>query len=326
LGEAISFLNIRILRDTKAKKLWICQDGYIDKLGVKFGIDRSMRTATPLISSYHPQPFEGQATIQQISEMQEKVGSILYAAVVSRPDVSFAASQLSQFTMNPSSDHLRYANRVLSYLQTTKYYAIEFSGSVDKTTEVETGGDEVLQLSSDASFADDPETRKSTQGYLMKLFSGAIMWQSSKQKTVTTSTTEAELLSLSHTARETIALYRLFEQIQFDPEQLPRILCDNLQTVGLIQKERPQLTSKLKHIDIHNFWLRQIRRDGKITVQWVPTTDMPADGFTKPLSAQKHSHFIKQLGLVDISSRIDPEYASGENIDQDDIQISSDTE
>ncbi|RKK06490.1 hypothetical protein BFJ65_g18687 [Fusarium oxysporum f. sp. cepae] len=326
LGEAISFLNIRILRDVNAKKLWICQDGYINKLGVKFGIDQSMRTATPLTSSYRPQPFEGQATIQQITEMQEKVGSILYAAVVSRPDISYAASQLSQHAMNPSPEHLRYANRVLSYLQTTQYYAIEFSGSVDNATEVEPGDDEVLQQSSDASFADDPETRKSTQGYLMKLFSGAIMWQSSKQKTVTTSTTEAELLSLSHTARETIALYRLFEQIQFDPQHQPRILCDNQQTVGLIQKERPQLTSKLKHIDIHNFWLRQIHKDGKITVQWVPTTDMPADGFTKPLSAEKHSHFVKQLGLVDISSRIDPEYVSGEDIDQDDIQISSDTE
>ncbi|EFZ03308.2 Integrase, catalytic core [Metarhizium robertsii ARSEF 23] len=325
LGEAISFLNIRILRDIKAKKLWISQDSYIDKLKIKFGIDQSMRTATPLISSYHPQPFEGQATIQQITEMQEKVGSILYAAVVSRPDVSFAASQLSQFTLNPSPEHLRYANRVLSYLQTTQYYAIEFSGSIDKAIEGEMGDDEVLQLSSDASFADDPETRKSTQGYLMKLFNGAIMWQSSKQKTVTTSTTEAELLSLSHTARETISLYRLFQQIEFNPELQPRILCDNQQTVGLIQKERPQLTSKLKHVDIHNFWLRQIHRDGNITVQWVPTTDMPADGFTKPLSAEKHSHFIKQLGLVDISFRIDPEDASQENID-DDIQMSSDTE
>ncbi|RKK56334.1 hypothetical protein BFJ69_g17657, partial [Fusarium oxysporum] len=162
LGEAISFLNIRILRDVNAKKLWICQDGYINKLGVKFGIDQSMRTATPLTSSYRPQPFEGQATIQQITEMQEK---------------------LSQHAKNPSPEHLRYANRVLSYLQTTQYYAIEFSGSVDNATEVEPGDDEVLQQSSDASFADDPETRKSTQGYLMKLFSGAIMWQSSKQKT-----------------------------------------------------------------------------------------------------------------------------------------------
>ncbi|RKK11230.1 hypothetical protein BFJ67_g18113, partial [Fusarium oxysporum f. sp. cepae] len=139
LGEAISFLNIRILRDVNAKKLWICQDGYINKLGIKFGIDQSMRTATPLTSSYHPQSFEGQATIQQITEMQEKVGSILYAAVVSRPDISYAASQLSQHAMNPSPEHLRYANRVLSYLQTTQYYAIEFSGSVDNATEVEPG-------------------------------------------------------------------------------------------------------------------------------------------------------------------------------------------
>jgi hypothetical protein len=92
--------------------------------------------------------------------MQEKVGSILYAAVVLRPDVSFAASQLSQFATNPSPEHLRYADRVLLYLQTTKYYAIEFSGSVN--TEVETGDGEVLQLLSDASFADDPETRRST--------------------------------------------------------------------------------------------------------------------------------------------------------------------
>lgn len=322
LSEAISFLNIRILRDIKAKKLWICQDGYIDKICAKFGIDESLRTATtPLISSYRPQPFEGQATVQQITEMQEKVGSILYAAVVSRPDISFAASQLSQFATNPSPEHLRYVNRVLSYLQTTKYYAIEFSGSVEKATEVETGDDEVLQLSSDASFADDPETRKSTQGYLMKLFSGPIMWQSSKQKTVTTSTTEAELLSLSSTARETIGLYRLFEQIQFDPEHQPRILCDNQQTVGLIQKERPQLTSKLKHVGIHSLWLRQTHRDGKVAVQWVPTTDMPSDGFTKPLSTEKHVHFVRQLGLVDISSRIDPGYAS-----EEDIQISSETE
>lgn len=203
-------------------------------------------------------------------------------------------------------------------------YAIEFSNptpirDLDKET-----SDEVLQTSSDASFADDPETRKSTQGYLMKLFNGPIMWQTSKQKTVTTSTTEAELLSLSHTARETIALYRLFADIEFDPEQQPRILCDNQQTVGLIHKERPQLTSKLKHVDIHNLWLRQIHQEGKIKVQWVPTTGMPADGFTKPLSAGKHSQFIKQLGLVDISAHVNPKHIDVEY--STDTQTSSDTE
>jgi hypothetical protein len=59
LGEAMSFLNIRILRDLKAKKLWVYQDGYIDKLCSRFGIDESLRSvATPLVPSYRPNPFE----------------------------------------------------------------------------------------------------------------------------------------------------------------------------------------------------------------------------------------------------------------------------
>jgi hypothetical protein len=53
---------------------------------------------------------------------------------------------------------------------------------------------------------------------------------------------------------------------------------------------------------------------------------MPADGFRKPLSAEKHSYFVTQLGLADISSRIDPGHVSEEDIDQDDMQISSDTD
>lgn len=72
--------------------------------------------------------------------------------------MSFAASQLSQFTLNPLPEHLRYTNRVLAYLLATKYYAIEFLGLVETTTEVETRNEEVLQLLSNALFADDPET------------------------------------------------------------------------------------------------------------------------------------------------------------------------
>ena len=62
-----------------------------------------------------------------------------------------------------------------------------------------------------------------------------------------------------------------------------------------------------------------------VAVQWVPTTDMPSDGFTKPLSTEKHIHFVRQLGLVDISSRINSGYASEEDSIQA-IQTSSETE
>jgi hypothetical protein len=97
---------------------------------------------------------------------------------------------------NPSPAHLAEAHRVIAYLYATRHLAIEYSATTPYQHT------KALRVASDASFADDNATRRSTQGYLIKLFNGPIMWQSSKQKTVSTSTTEAELLSLSHVGKE----------------------------------------------------------------------------------------------------------------------------
>jgi hypothetical protein len=77
-----------------------------------------------------------------------------------------------------------------------------------------------------------------------------------------------------------------------------------LQTVRLIIKESPKLVTKLKHIDIHQHWLRQETAKGTVKINWILTTDMPADGFTKALGPQKHMAFIKQLNIVDVSTLI----------------------
>jgi hypothetical protein len=70
----------------------------------------------------------------------------------------------------------------------------------------------------DAVFADDPIIRYSTEGYLFKLFNGLIDWRLTKQKTVTILSTEAELLALSHAAKEVIWWKRFFKAIQLDLE------------------------------------------------------------------------------------------------------------
>jgi hypothetical protein len=59
-----------------------------------------------------------------------------------------------------------------------------------------------FEVASDALFADNSIDQKSSQAYAIKLFGGLIRWQANKQDTVTTSTTEAELLALSQAARE----------------------------------------------------------------------------------------------------------------------------
>ena len=100
--------------------------------------------------------------------------------------------------------------------------------------------DDQMVCASDAAFADDLATRYSTEGYLFKLFNGPIDWRSTKQKTVTTSSTEAELLALSHAAKDVIWWKRFFSGIkQLDINEHFAILCDNTQTIRLITIEIP---------------------------------------------------------------------------------------
>jgi antitoxin component of MazEF toxin-antitoxin module len=125
-----------------------------------------------------------------------------------------------------------------------------------------------------------------------------------KQKTVTTSSTEAELLALTYATKETIWWRRFFKHIGFNPGHELTVHCDNLQTIRLLTKENQKLATKLRHIDIHQHWLRQEVQAGRIQVNWLPTNEMPADGLTKALPRQRHEQFIKQLNLIDIGARL----------------------
>jgi len=120
------------------------------------------------------------------------------------------------------------------------------------------------------------------------------------KKTVSTSTTEAELLALSHVGKEVQHMARIFRAIRFDAGQEIEIECDNQQTVRVVSSDEPTITTKLRHVDIHQFWLRQEVQNGKFIIQWVPTAEMPADGLTKSLTKQTHQAFLEMLGLKDV--------------------------
>jgi len=160
-------------------------------------------------------------------------------------------------------------------------------------------------VTTDASFADNSIDRKSSQAYVMVLFGGVIGWRANKQDTVTTSTTEAELLSLSQGAKEGQYIKRLLDEldVSLDNQQI-RIHCDNRQTIRLVTEEITRLQTKLRHVDIHNHWLRQEIRDGRITVEYVSTKKMIADGLTKALSRSEFNEFRQQINLVDIADQI----------------------
>src|ERR1700712_248158 len=304
MGEMKWFLGIRVVRDRTQRKLWLCQDAYITKICDRFDINSTAKT--PMITEPLIKHSE-QASQYEIKRFQERVGSCNFAAVSCRPDIAYATQKLAEHNLNPSPSHLKAIDRVLAYLNGTKTFALEFGSGRQQLTPT-TGAcatDYDFKGFSDASLADDQYTRRSTQGVKIDLFKGCTHWQVCKQSSVSTSSTEAELLALSTLCMWLIWFKRFFDSIDLDLDQDLVAYCDNLQTVRLMIKNSPKLVTKLKHVDIHNHWVREQVERGIIKMEWISTADQAADGLTKALSDQKHKIFLKQLNVVDIREVLD---------------------
>src|SRR4030095_16241097 len=103
-----------------------------------------------------------------------------------------------------------------------------------------------------------------------------------------------------------------------------RIHCDNRQTIRLVTEEIARLQTKLRHVDIHNHWLRQEVRDGRITVEHVSTKKMIANGLTKALARTEFNEFLQQVNLIDITSQIlkrDAEENQQEELNHNSLQV-----
>jgi hypothetical protein len=97
---------------------------------------------------------------------------------------------------------------------------------------------------------------------------------------------------------------RFFTGINLTLDCTPTIWCDNQQTVVIVTKQHDKLHTKVKHVAIHQLWIRQEVTASRINVKWVPNDHMPADGLTKILPKQRFTEFVRQLNLVDITERL----------------------
>jgi hypothetical protein len=182
--------------------------------------------------------------------------------------------------------------------------------------------EDTFTVASDASFADNSLDRKSSQAYAMKLFGSLIGWRANKQDTVTTSTTEAELLALSQAAKEGQYISRLLRElaVRLEDHRI-EIQCDNTQTIRLVNEEITRLQTKLRHVDIHNHWLRQEVFQKRIRVVHTKSRDMIADGLTKALPNEDFVRFRDHMGLVDIGERIKERHTDEKGPNYEDMQL-----
>lgn len=284
IGEARECLGMRIKRGQD--EIEIDQTPYIEQLVVKFGVENEKTSKTPgdANTKLSIKQWNEKNDVTGKVAYQELIGSLLYLAERTRPDIAFAVNDASRFNQKHCEAHWQAVLRILRYLHGTKDAKLVYKTRTDD-----------LHAYSDADWASDIDKRRSCTGYAVIMSGAAITWRSQRQETVAQSSTEAEYLALSSTVNEIKWVTQFINEISNSITDAVTVYCDNQSAIklGLVEAYR----ERTKHIDIRYHHIREKVDNGLIGIEYISTNEMTADVLTKPLTGEKTRKFAGKLGL-----------------------------
>ena len=271
LGRLHHFLGMKVVQDETMGNVWVGQHAYTENLLRKFGMESAKPVATPVDTSTKLEKATDCDECIDQQQYQSAVGSLLYLAMATRPDIAFAVSNVAKFSAQPTKQHWTAVKRILRYLRGTADYGLVFTPNVS--------GDCVGY--SDADWGGDLDDRKSTSGYLFLISGGAVSWRSKKQTCVALSTAEAEYVALASAAQEATWIRQLTAVLENRPQETVTVFEDNQSAICMAKN--PQFHGRSKHISIKYHFVRDQVDKGTVKLKYCPTKEMIADMMTKGL-------------------------------------------
>ncbi len=295
LGDAKLMLGMRLTRDETNHTIKLDQELYVKKLLADCGMDHCVPLPTPAQTR---QPTGATLSLTTDSQMTNEdcqqlkdhasyralIGSLLYLALATRPDIAHPVAELARHVSNPTDDHWLGLKRILRYLCGTASLGLKYSA--EQSSE--------LLAYSDSDWAGDRlSDAKSTTGWLTMIGGGLVSWTSRKQSIVALSSTEAEYIAYGEAVQEMLWLRQLLQEIR-QPCPGPTILrCDNQSAIALATNDKHH--QRTKHINVRHHFLRQHVNDKAIVLEWVPSQEQLADILTKPLGPNIYKTIRDQL-------------------------------
>jgi len=292
LGPAKFALGIAISRNPSVNTISISQTALIDRVVEQFNQRDAHPVDVPMVAGLQlcrpnktdPVPPEIAAWAER-TPYRSLVGSLMYIAIGTRPDVAYAIGRLAFFLNCYRPEHWEAATRVLRYLKGTRSLVLKL------------GGQNSLRLVgySDSDYANCPDTSRSIGGYCFSLGSGMVSWSSRKQRTVADSSCYAEYIALHEASHEAVFLRELLDEIDFLPTGPTPIHCDN--DAASILSEDHLWHPRVKHIRVKYHYVRELVSDGEVKATRISSADNTADILTKPLARADFLRLRPNLGL-----------------------------
>jgi hypothetical protein len=274
LGPIHWLLRIQVTCDRDARSLSLSQSSFIDTILAHFSLADAKPYGMPMVPTANYSKCDSPTSPADVARMhkvpyREAIGSLMYIAIATHPDISFAVLCLSQFLENLGEAHWQAVKRVFCYLAGTQDQVLTYS-TEQCNLHGYTNVDGTLQ-----------EHRHAISGYAFIINGGAVSWSSRKQELVTLSTAEAEYVAATHAAKECIWLHRLTGELFPSLHTQTTLFCDNQAALKLAMDDNYH--ARTKHINIRFHFIRQVIASSTIKMVYCPTDDMMADVLTKVL-------------------------------------------
>ena len=281
LGPLHWLLGLEIIFSNRGIELR--QTAYIEKILQRFGMDQSHPCSLPIDPNFKPDNSLPTCNPDDIRLYQSIIGSLMYAVSATRPDLCYSVTYLSQFNHSPTIQHIQAAKRALRYLNGTKNLGLFYPSN----TMLE------LKAFSDSDYANCPITRKSISGNIVKLSSATISWRSKKQKSVSTSTAEAEYQALSLATKQLIWTANAIRELTGPLPKTPIIYCDNKAAIDIAVNQK--ISDRSKHIDVHYHFIREQIERGTLFLLPVSSANNLSDICTKGLPGQTFKDLTRKI-------------------------------
>jgi hypothetical protein len=282
-GPARWYLGTQYDRDPITGAVSASQELYINKLLARWHMSDCNPTKIPCSGKLD----EILTLLQQVPatpdpallrDYKELIGSLLFLQTGTIPEISWIVSVLARYMTKAGEPHMAAAKKVLRYLQSRKKVPLQWCA-------IDNALPGIIHGYADASFADIPDTRLSSIGYVFLVNGGAISWRSTKTPLQVLNTAEAEIVSLSSAAQECLFLRKLCIEMGFHQHR-PTIIYEDCEAAVALSKET-RFRKRSKHIALrwHFIAERQNPQVGDLKVIHRRRTKMLADIFASPRAA-----------------------------------------
>jgi hypothetical protein len=296
LGKVNCLLGVHYSWDSVNRRVFMSQQPHIEDMLKRYRQEEGPNVDLPCpaewkLSKADLSDLDPATNLKLTTWVQGVVGNGRWCERLTRMELRYVIHELSKVQVNPGPRVVKGCEHLLGYLRSTKTHGLVFDAWGLKPGEFPLSG------SSDSSWAEELDARRSLGCCLMMVGNNVIMHQCKLTSIVCHSSFESELLALVTMLKMLMWMGSLISEVGVDSWEHPLLIKeDNQASIEWSKMDKPSARSK--HIDIKNHAIKEAVREGLVKLQYCNTDDMVADVMTKALDKTKLFKFRANMGIV----------------------------